>query len=118
LGTPVIQLSAPALPGNSGGPVVNEQGEVIGILTFGLLTKDNFNFAFTLHTIYEFLDKAGISNDEGIVSQKYREGLQLYSQGKYTQALQNFKLVKHLFPQHSEAEKFAQSCQQIISSGL
>ncbi|OKH56006.1 serine protease [Calothrix sp. HK-06] len=117
-GTPVIQLSAPALPGNSGGPVVNEQGEVIGILTFGLLTKDNFNFAFTSNTIYEFLDKAGISNDEGIVSLKYREGLQLYSQGKYTQALQNFKLVKHLFPQHSEAEKFAQSCQQIIGKGL
>lgn len=111
-GTPVIQIIAPVPGGNSGGPVLNESGEVIGIVSFG--PNDNFTFIFTSNTIQEFLASAGITNEQGLVNQKYREGLQLYSQGRYRQALRRFQLVKRLFPQHSGVKEFLQNCQQVI----
>ncbi len=114
-GTPVIQITAPVPKGNSGGPVLNEQGEVIGLVTFG--PDDNFTFIFTSDTIQEFLDSANITNKQGLVNQEYRKGLQLYSQGHYLQALQKFQLVKRLFPQHSEVENFLTKCQQVITNG-
>jgi len=33
-GAPVLQVSAPSTHGNSGGPVLNDKGEVVGMLTF------------------------------------------------------------------------------------
>jgi S1-C subfamily serine protease len=39
-----LQISAPIAPGSSGGPVVNMQGQVIGIVTFQLKGQ-NINFA-------------------------------------------------------------------------
>ncbi len=113
---PVIQVSAPAAPGNSGGPVLNEQGEVIGIVTFGPGNNNNYVFLFTSNTVNEFLAKMGIANEEGLINQKYREGLQFCNQGKYTQALQKFQLVKHLFPLHSEVDKFIQQSENAIAA--
>ncbi|RUT01484.1 hypothetical protein DSM106972_065810 [Dulcicalothrix desertica PCC 7102] len=113
---PVIQVSAPAAPGNSGGPVLNERGEVIGIVTFGPQESNNYVFLFTSNTIQEFLTYEGIVNEEGLINQKYREGLQLYNQGKYTEALRKFQLVKRLFPYHSEVDKFIQQSTQIIAA--
>ncbi|AFY35228.1 periplasmic serine proteinase [Calothrix sp. PCC 7507] len=83
-------------------------------MTFG--PNDDFTFIFTSNTIQEFLTSAKIANQQGLVNLKYREGLQLYSQGKYNQALQSFELVKHLFPQHSEVEKYVKQCQQVIAN--
>jgi serine protease Do len=113
-GTPIIQITAPVPNGNSGGPVLNDNGEVIGLVTFG--PNDDFTFLFTSETIQEFLDSANITNQQGFVNQEYRQGLQLYSAGKYTQALRKFQLVKRLFPQHSEVESYLDKCQIIIAS--
>jgi serine protease Do len=113
-GTPIIQITAPVPNGNSGGPVLNDNGEVIGLVTFG--PNDDFTFIFTSETIQKFLDSAKITNQQGFVNQEYRQGLQLYSEGKYTQALQKFQLVKRLFPQHSEVETYLEKCQIIIAN--
>lgn len=43
----VIQTSTPISGGNSGGPLVNRDGEVIGINTFGKVSGQNLNFAVT-----------------------------------------------------------------------
>ena len=41
----IIQISAPISPGSSGSPVVNLQGQVIGIATFQMIEGQNLNFA-------------------------------------------------------------------------
>lgn len=43
----LIQITASVSPGNSGGPVVNMYGEVIGIVTFKIRDCENCNFAFS-----------------------------------------------------------------------
>lgn len=47
----LIQITAPISPGNSGGPLINEKGNVIGISTFTLKNSQNLNFAIPLKYI-------------------------------------------------------------------
>ena len=119
-GLPVLQISAPTTHGSSGAPAVNDRGEVVGIVTFGGNQANGqfmsgFSFIVPSNTIMEFVQQAGIVNHEGLVNHKYREGLQLYSKGKYQMALQKFQEVKRLFRQHSEVEQWMQNCQQAIA---
>jgi S1-C subfamily serine protease len=54
---PVYQLDVSANHGNSGGPVVDQTGQLVGILTFGLgdIDLDKFNFAIEVGTVAEFV---------------------------------------------------------------
>ncbi|MDB4062335.1 S1C family serine protease [Vicingaceae bacterium] len=49
----LIQITAPISPGNSGGPLINEKGNVIGISTFTLTNSQNLNFAVPIKYINE-----------------------------------------------------------------
>jgi serine protease Do len=40
-----LQVDAPVNPGNSGGPLFNERGQVIGIINMGVPTMEGLNFA-------------------------------------------------------------------------
>lgn len=44
---PVIQTQIPLNPGNSGGPVFDSHGRVVGIVTWGIEQANNINFAQT-----------------------------------------------------------------------
>jgi len=46
-----LQFTAPISPGNSGGPVLNAEGKVIGITTFLLQLGQNLNFALAINEI-------------------------------------------------------------------
>jgi trypsin-like peptidase len=49
-GIKVIQTDAAASPGNSGGPLVNEAGKVIGVVAFGISEK-SLNFAIPINYV-------------------------------------------------------------------
>lgn len=48
-GVAMLQISAPISPGSSGGPVMNERGEVIGVATMMVMGGQNLNMAVPVH---------------------------------------------------------------------
>jgi len=56
-----IQTSAPISPGNSGGPLVNARGEVVGINSFVSNVGQNLNFSLSAIHLREFISRAGAS---------------------------------------------------------
>lgn len=121
-GAPVLQVSAPSTHGNSGGPVLNDRSEVIGLLTFrGDMVNgqevSGFAFVVPSSTMMEFVKQVGVANEPGLADRRYREGLELYWQGYYSRAITKFEEVKRLFPQHSETERLIRDSQQAIAEG-
>ena len=51
----VIQSQTPISPGNSGGPLLNDNAELIGINSFGKSQGQNLNYSVAMSTVTEFL---------------------------------------------------------------
>lgn len=58
----LIQFTAPVSPGSSGGPLINLQGEVIGIVTLTKVTGQNLNFAIPSSNILNLVDPTSEPN--------------------------------------------------------
>lgn len=120
-GNDILQLDATASPGNSGGPVMNAQGEVIGLATsVGTINNSpifGITFVVPANTLKEYIQDAGTINQEGNTNKLYREGLQLYQKSCYSSAIQKFEAVKQLFSYHSEVDKLIKDSRQAISEG-
>lgn len=121
-GAPILQTNTAATHGNSGGPVINDANEVIGLLTFRGDTVNGqevsgFSFIVPSNTVNEYVKAAGAANTEGPTDTAYREGLDLYWNQYYSSAIPKFQEVKQLFPQHSEVDRLIQSSQQSKAEG-
>ncbi|MFG0334457.1 MAG: S1C family serine protease, partial [Maioricimonas sp. JB049] len=55
-GMAMIQLAIPIEPGNSGGPVLDEQGQVQGIITLKSLVTNNLGYAVTINSLKPLLE--------------------------------------------------------------
>lgn len=58
-GFKVIQTDAAANPGNSGGPLVNTRGQVIGMVTSKLRASEGLNFAVPINYVRGLMDSVG-----------------------------------------------------------
>jgi S1-C subfamily serine protease len=121
-GAPILQTNASATHGNSGGPVLNDANEVIGLLTFRGDTVNGqevsgFAFVVPSNTVMEYVKAAGANNTEGPTDTLFREGLDYYWNDQYSSAIPKFEEVKRLFPQHSEVDGLVQSSQQAKAEG-
>lgn len=121
-GAPILQTSTPATHGNSGGPVLSDTNEVVGLLTFRGDTVNGqevsgFSFVVPSNTVMEYVKSAGASNVEGPTDQLFKEELNYYWDQYYSSAIPKFEEVKRLFPQHSEVDRLVQSSQQAKAEG-
>src|SRR5215213_7181041 len=121
-GAPILQTSTAATHGNSGGPVLNDANEVIGLLTFRGDTVNGqevsgFSFIVPSNTVMEYVKSAGATNELGPTDTLFREGLGYYWDEYYSSAIPKFEEAKRMFPQHSEVDRLIQSSQQAKAEG-
>jgi serine protease Do len=51
-----LQIDAPVNPGNSGGPLFNGRGQVIGVINMGVTGMEGLNFAIPVRDVKYMLD--------------------------------------------------------------
>ena len=91
---PVIQTDASAAWGNSGGPAVNDAGEVVGVLTFVTLSSDaqsnivqGFNFVIPSAAVTKFLEGTPVPRGEpSRFNAAWHAGLRDHFAGNYRRA--------------------------------
>ncbi len=122
-GWSVIQTDAAIYHGNSGGPALNEKGEVIGISTFGSIdyntgqTIEGFNFLVPINIAKEFLKEVGVTPHQGSLDEHYKKALELMWNGYYSKALKEFGIVEQMYPGHPYIQQFIQKCRYEIDQG-
>ncbi len=121
-GAPILQTNTSATHGNSGGPALNEKGEIVGMLTFrgdavNGQEVQGFNFIVPTSTIQEFVRQSGADVRPSPVDARWREGLQHYWGQRYSDAKDSFADVLALYPDHSEARRLTTESQERIARG-
>ncbi len=120
-GSPVLQTDAALTHGNSGGPVLNAQGEAIGISTFVTWGWDpalgeykelaGFNFLVPSNIAADLLREINVENKHGLTDEHYRRAMVYYYAERYAEALEEFETVLNLCPGHPYAQDFITICQ-------
>ena len=106
-GEQILQISAPITHGNSGGPAIDQHGNVVGLATFGNEGDvQGFNFLVASSTLMELVKKAKIEPKPSDTNKAWNSGLEHYWADEYTDAIHDFEEVQLLFPTHSEAAGF------------
>src|SRR5205085_8958749 len=57
-----IQISAPINPGSSGGPLLNAQGQVIGINSAGIVEAQNVGYAIPINDLILILPELKVTS--------------------------------------------------------
>ncbi len=121
-GQPVFQTDAEAVSGNSGGPAVDAEGRVIGMLTFVMPDADSrgdavqgFNFVIPAMAIREFLAGSGaVANGPGRFDTAWRKALDDFFAGRHRNAAQSLREADRLVPGLPDVRRIAAENEYLI----
>ncbi|MEI6101310.1 MAG: trypsin-like peptidase domain-containing protein [Eubacteriales bacterium] len=102
-GWSVLQTDADIHGGNSGGPLFNSKGEVIGINTFGMIDKSGAessgsNFAIPISIAKQFLNELNVKPAESDFTKQYIQAVNLYNKNDYKGALEILRTINEINP--------------------
>jgi len=123
-GWEVLQIDAAITHGNSGGPVMNDRGEVIGLATFVSVDEQRkqqvqgMNFIVPTTIVNEFVTKAKINPEMSDISLAYEEAMDLFDKARYKKALEKFRTVKEMNPSFPFIDTYLSQTQTNIDKGL
>jgi hypothetical protein len=103
----LIQTTAPISHGNSGGPLLTGEGQVIGVTTMSVAEGQNINFAIAINQVKDALTPPtqGVASlsDAAKSQLSYLKGVLLYNKNDYAAAEHLFLDAVRLAPQNFDA---------------
>jgi tetratricopeptide (TPR) repeat protein len=118
----IIQITAPISPGSSGSPVVNMQGQVIGVATLQITGGQSVNFAIPSERISQLQSGTLLSLSDLVAStgrnkrakavQSFRDGLSFLSKDDCENALPYFEKAVESDSNYAEAWAQAGFCKE------
>lgn len=126
-GWEVLQTDTAITHGNSGGPLFNSKGEVIGITTFGSVQQNQttgaveeiqgYNFAVPTTIVKQFLTESNITPTQGALTKTYHEAVDLAANSHYSAARDKFKEVQDANPGFPYVSDEIANCTAQINAG-
>jgi S1-C subfamily serine protease len=106
----IIQITAPISHGNSGSPVFNLRGQVLGVVTVKVTNGQNINLAIAAARVGELkagriqsLSELALKNKGDVAESAYRAGLESLWLGNYDNAVGYFENAVNKNPKRVEA---------------
>jgi len=124
-GWSVIQTDASVQRGNSGGPALDENGNVVGIATFAGLNPQStsnellsgINFLIPINVAKQFANQISVQNSRGPFDQHWQAGLDYFWANHYSAAVQEFDAALSLYPSNPYVAQYIQQANSEISQG-
>jgi S1-C subfamily serine protease len=112
---PVLQSNVAIYRGNSGGPAVNLDGEVIGVSTWGHTTAESIKFLVPIDVAKTFLTEAGVTaSTGGDFNGHYRAALDAAREGKWVSTRAELAVAAKLFPSSPDLIRFGHDADRAI----
>jgi S1-C subfamily serine protease len=106
----IIQITAPISHGNSGSPVFNLKGQVLGVVTVKVTNGQNINLAIAAARVAELtagklqpLSELALKGKGDVAESLYRSGLDSLWLGNYDNAVGYFENAANKNPRRAEA---------------
>jgi tetratricopeptide (TPR) repeat protein len=106
----IIQITAPISHGNSGSPVFNLRGQVIGVVTVKVTNGQNINLALAAARVAELkagkllpLSEVTLKGKGDVAESLYRSGIESLWLGNYDNAVGYFENAVNKNPKRAEA---------------
>lgn len=127
----IFQTDAKISKGSSGGPLLDEQGRIIGLVTFitNDLTKqdgDSFAFAIPINVAKDIVTRLKLEKGEipaftvSSYEKNYRDAIEFLRNKECKKAITKFEQAQKSnqnFPVASSVDPYIKECENIISSG-
>lgn len=122
-GEPILQVSAAIEHGSSGGPAVDQNGNVIGLATFGAVDEargvnvQGFNFLVASSTLLAMIKQTGVALKPSETTALWQQALSSYWNQDYDDTVAKLEEVQRLFPPHGDAQHLLARTLQLKHDG-
>ncbi len=113
--TPVLQSNVAIYRGNSGGPAVDRNGDVVAISTWGHSEAEQIKFLVPINVAKDLLGRAGVPvNVDGEFNRHYRLALDAAAEGRWPVARKELAAASAYFPKSPDVVRFGNDIDRAI----
>src|SRR5882672_118407 len=122
IGQDLVQTDAPASHGNSGGPAIGDDAELIGVMDFVSLSSgggaqvQGFNFLIPARDVKTFLQGTEVKAGESKFNPVWRAGVELLLAGRFAAALAKFDEANTLLPNLADVKRMRADADKLVKN--